>query len=193
MLSAWEYPQNNYFREQLVAAAGWTLKKDAVALSGEETTAYVVEPTGALRVLRIEAGDRLVDGGLILPLTDDDWAIVMPDGTYASSPGGATKLAFAWGENSYPFELFDLDYNRPDRVAEAFGAAAGTVEDLRRAYAERALQYAAADAGGNACSLPGGPEVRNREALGSATDRSAAALELSNPSGSARVASYSWW
>lgn len=192
VLSAWEYPQNNYFREQLVAAAGWTLKKDAVALSGDETTAYVVEPTGAVRVLRIEAGERLVDGGLILPLTDDDWAIVMPDGTYASSPGGATKLAFAWGENSYPFELFDLDYNRPDRVAEAFGAEAGTVEDLRRAYAERALQYAAAD-GGRKRRIPflGGPEVRNREALGSATDRSAAALELSNPSGSARVALYS--
>ena len=191
-LSSWEYPQNNYFREQLTAAAGWTLKKDAVALSGDEGTAYVVEPTGAVRILRLAAGDRLVDGGMLLPLTDDDWAVVLPDGTYASTPGGATKLAFSLGERAYPFELFDLDYNRPDRVAEAFGAGVETVENLRQAYVERARQYAG-DGTASKLRTPflGGPEIRNREALGSTTDGQILRIETSSTAGSARTASYS--
>lgn len=187
-LSSWEDPQSNYYREQLVAAVGWTNKKDAVALSEGEDRAYVVEPSGVIRILHLTDEGGLSDGGMLVPLSSGDWAIVNPDGTYASTPGGATKLAFARNEETFAFERFDLAFNRPDKVVAAFGATAGTINDLRKAYAEREQQYAETRAYGRIrMPFETGLTIQNREAVGGMTDAESIRLNLApaNPQGEA--------
>ncbi len=191
-LSSWEYPQSNYFREQLVAAAGWTMKKDAVALAEAEDKAYVVEPSGVIRILHLSDAGQLTDGGMLVPLTSGDWSIVTPDGTYASTPGGATKLAFSRDRETFAFERFDLAFNRPDKVVEAFGGDTGTISNLRKAYSEREQQYAETRSYGNIrVPFEAAPKIQNREAIGGVTAATTITLNVAaeHPAGEGSVLS----
>lgn len=167
LVSEWEYPQSDLYREHLTAAQGWTIQKDSVALARDETTVYVVEPTGAIRILEITSEDQFVSAALLVPLSSEDWAIVSSDGHYASSPGGAAKMSFSREQRTFPFERFDLVYNRPDLVVQKLGAGQEAVDELRNAVDERHLKYAEDN------KTPGKPPataptitIANREEIG---------------------------
>ena len=144
-LDFWSADQGGEFREHRVAAAGWSMKKDTVALSTDESSVYVVDRSGAVQILEITAGNKFRPTARLLPLTDGDWAIVANEGHYAASPGAATKLAFTKRQKAYPFEQFDLQYNRPDQVLAALGGDEELVRSLGKAHGERLLKYRAAD------------------------------------------------
>lgn len=46
----------------------------------------------------------------------NDYVITTPDGYYTATKGAAKVLAFRIGNQIFPFEQFDLKYNRPDLV-----------------------------------------------------------------------------
>jgi len=52
-----------------------------------------------------------------------DYIAVTPDEYYRASKTRLTGISFRSGGQLYPFEQFDLRFNRPDLVAERLGRA----------------------------------------------------------------------
>ena len=74
----------------------------------------------------------------ILLIGKDDWAIFTPDNFYAASKGSLSALAFRLGTDIYPFEQFDLRFNRPDIIIQRIGKApAELIDSYKKAYAKR--------------------------------------------------------
>jgi len=68
---------------------------------------------------------------LTLAMMDSDWAAFRPDGYYSVSRDAVNLISFRLDGQIVPFESFDLKYNRPDLVLEAFGTAS---EETLRGY-----------------------------------------------------------
>ncbi len=67
----------------------------------------------------------------LLALDKEDFIMVTPDNYYMTSKGGVNGVAFRLGNKVFPFEQFDLHYNRPDIVLKRIGLAS---EELIKAY-----------------------------------------------------------
>jgi WD40 repeat protein len=77
----------------------------------------------------------------------NDYVVILPDGYYTASRRNSKAVAYAKGNKAYPFEQFDLAFNRPDLLVAKFGEAyqqeAGPnpntelVKAYRQAYVKR--------------------------------------------------------
>lgn len=76
------------------------------------------------------------------------WSTIYPKGTeyivadesgfYSSSPGAKEAMAFKLGAQIFPFEQFDLYYNRPDFISKKLGfMEPSKIEDLHEAHTKR--------------------------------------------------------
>lgn len=73
----------------------------------------------------------------VLGLEGQKYFIYTPDNYYMTSKG-VTDVAFSTGNSVYPFEQFDLYYNRPDIVLERLGYAdQEIIQALNRSYQKR--------------------------------------------------------
>ncbi len=71
-------------------------------------------------------------------LSNEEFIIKTPDNYYFSSKNAARDLSYTVGLKSYPFEQFDLKYNRPDIVLQRMGKApAYLIEIYNKAYKKR--------------------------------------------------------
>ncbi|MBL7791455.1 MAG: caspase family protein [Saprospiraceae bacterium] len=70
---------------------------------------------------------------------ENDFIITIPENYYMATPGAIKQgLGFKLEGNSFPFEQFDLKYNRPDLVLEHLGTASPElVQAYRNAYYKR--------------------------------------------------------
>ncbi|OSZ80608.1 hypothetical protein CAP36_04980 [Chitinophagaceae bacterium IBVUCB2] len=67
-----------------------------------------------------------------------DWIMTLKNNYYMTSKNGAKALSYVSGIQVYPFEQFDLKYNRPDKVLKAIGLAEpALLEAYRMAYIKR--------------------------------------------------------
>jgi WD40 repeat protein len=67
-----------------------------------------------------------------------DWVFTTPDNYYFCSRGALPLMAFKKDRHIFPFEQFDLQYNRPDIVLQRIGyASPELIETLKRAYQKR--------------------------------------------------------
>jgi WD40 repeat protein len=94
-----------------------------------------VSTDGALRLWDTDSGAlraTLVSDG------DGDWVTFLPDGYYCSSWRGVRKVVFRVGLRAFPFEQFDLIFNRPYRVMRQLGCRDETLlTAARKAYDSR--------------------------------------------------------
>lgn len=51
---------------------------------------------------------------------ENDYIVMLPSGYYTASRKNTNAIAFRKGEEVYPFEQFDLQFNRPDILLETF-------------------------------------------------------------------------
>jgi WD40 repeat protein len=73
-----------------------------------------------------------------ISLDGNDYITVTPDNYYTCSNGGYNGVSFVINNHAFPFEQFDLQYNRPDIVLERIGLAPKEViETYKRAYEKR--------------------------------------------------------
>lgn len=102
--------------------------------------------------------------------------IALPSGHYTASKAGLQGVAFRVGDRGYPFEQFDLAFNRPDLVLAALGGPPALVGAYRKAAEKRAkrMKLSGAPAGG-ALQLP---EVRLAKAPPLATSERKLTLEV---------------
>jgi WD40 repeat protein len=97
-----------------------------LATSGQEGSVVLRDPkTGVPRVTLL-AGDDL------------EGLAVLTTGEYMGSRGAMRKVGFRVGLRAYPFEQFDLKFNRPDVVLETLGKASRPmIEAAARARGKR--------------------------------------------------------
>lgn len=55
----------------------------------------------------------------LIKLEGKEWVMVRPDNYYACSPNAALLMSFKQGKQVYPFDQFDMVYNRPDKILES--------------------------------------------------------------------------
>ncbi|OJJ16380.1 hypothetical protein BKI52_34390 [marine bacterium AO1-C] len=71
-------------------------------------------------------------------LDNEDFIITTPELYYMTTKGGLKGVAFRVGDKVFPFEQFDLQYNRPDLVLKKIGyASQRVIKAYRRAYKKR--------------------------------------------------------
>ena len=74
----------------------------------------------------------------LVPIEDDNYIIVTPDYYYSCTKGAYNGIAFVLGNSAYPFEQFDLQYNRPDITLGRIGyAPKELIEGYKKAYEKR--------------------------------------------------------
>jgi len=97
-----------------------------LASGGDDTT---------IKLWDITTGELLAT---LIALNDEDFIITTPELYYLTSKNGTGGVAFRTGNKVYPFEQFDLQFNRPDKVLEKIGYASQSIIDaLKRAYDKR--------------------------------------------------------
>jgi WD40 repeat protein len=90
---------------------------------------------GAIKLWDLATGKELVS---LIALGREDFAAVTPDQYYRISKASAKGVGFRVRDRIYPFEQFDLRFNRPDIVLQRLGAASPeTVQSYRYAYERR--------------------------------------------------------
>jgi WD40 repeat protein len=113
---------------------------------GEEIKSLQFSQDGLVLFVRSESGifmysiANLYDPRLMATLyfQGENYLIALPSGYYLSTRGFVAPIGFRLENRAYPFEQFDLKYNRPDMVLESIGfASAPLIEMYFRAYIKR--------------------------------------------------------
>lgn len=74
----------------------------------------------------------------LVAVDSTDFIISTPDQYYLATKGALDKVAFRLGTRAYPFEQFDLRYNRPDIVLTRLGIAdPALIHAMHKAYQKR--------------------------------------------------------
>lgn len=114
---------------------GHTSNVESVAFSPDGRKLLSGAQDGALKLWDLATGKELVS---LIALGQNDFAAVTPDQYYRISRAGAKGVGFRVKGTVYPFEQFDLRFNRPDIVLQRLGAASpATVQSYRQAYERR--------------------------------------------------------
>jgi WD40 repeat protein len=74
----------------------------------------------------------------LIPIDTTDYVVTTPDNYYTASKGATKGVAFRVGTRAFPFEQFDLKFNRPDIVLKRIGYAPQELIDAyHKAYLKR--------------------------------------------------------
>jgi hypothetical protein len=140
----------------LAGASGTDIHIWSVATGAE--TAVLSGHLGRINSLVFDGNGRLASGSqdgsvkvwdvtkkaevvTLFPIDDHDYVIATPENYYMTSRSGVRGVAFRVGERVFPFEQFDLRYNRPDKVLARLGSApAAVVQGLRSLAEERVIR-----------------------------------------------------
>ena len=105
----------------------------AISPDGKRILTGGLEPMA--RLWDVASGREL---GKLLSGADGSWALVTADNYYMASKADPQSVAFRVGDRAFPFQQFDLKYNRPDKVAESIGLASPElIAAYRHAYQKR--------------------------------------------------------
>ncbi len=90
---------------------------------------------GSKRLWNLETGKEMV---ALISTDEKDYAIVTPQNYYYATKGAQKFIHFVKGQEIFPFEQFDLKYNRPDIIIESMEASNQDLkEPFYRAYLKR--------------------------------------------------------
>ncbi len=74
----------------------------------------------------------------VIPIDKQDYLITTPELYYMGTSDAARKVSFAVGMDTYSFDQFDLQYNRPDKVIEMLPFADKSLVPIyKKAYEKR--------------------------------------------------------
>ena len=114
---------------------GHTNRVGSVAFSPDGKQALTGSKDGTARLWDTASGREVCE---LLGFSDGTWTVVAPDNYYMASKGAIQGVAFRVGTRPFPFDQFDLKFNRPDKVVERIGLASPEmVAAYRHAYQKR--------------------------------------------------------
>jgi WD40 repeat protein len=121
--------------EEIAELVGHTSDVTSVAYAAKARLLVSGSRDGTLRVWNVPERKEVVE---LIALGPSDYVAVTPDQYYRASKRRIAGVAFRVNDTLYPFEQFDLRFNRPDIVLERLGRSSpGTVESHRAAYQRR--------------------------------------------------------
>ncbi len=121
--------------KDIVQLLGHTSNVSALMFMGQDRLLVSGGMDGALRVWNV--GDRK-EAAALIALGRTDYVAVTPDQYYRASKSHIKGVAFRVKGQLYPFEQFDLRFNRPDVVLQRLGLApADEIQSYRRSYERR--------------------------------------------------------
>jgi WD40 repeat protein len=100
---------------------------------------YVIS-AGWDNMIKILNAEDLTEIVSIIFIDESDYLVVRPDMYYFGTPDAAKKISFTKGMQTFGFEQFDLQYNRPDKVLEVLPYADTSLIPLYKQAYERRLQ-----------------------------------------------------
>ncbi|MGB3464024.1 MAG: caspase family protein, partial [Cyclobacteriaceae bacterium] len=104
----------------------------------DEKYAYTASPGGSLNLWHPQTGKWLAK---IMITKAEELVGINADYYFMASPSALNSIAFRYDNKMYPFEQFDLKYNRPDLFLKSIGYAdKELVSAFRKAYAKRMRQ-----------------------------------------------------
>jgi WD40 repeat protein len=90
---------------------------------------------GTLRLWDVEKGSEIAT---FYAMNENDFLIKTPDNYYYATKNAVSEIGFTFGMKFYPFEQFDLKYNRPDIVLKQIGGTSpALIAAYNRAYLKR--------------------------------------------------------
>ncbi|MDH4361482.1 MAG: caspase family protein [Nitrospirota bacterium] len=90
---------------------------------------------GTIRVWEVQTGKEQVS---LISIGRENYAAVTPDQYYRLSKNRIRGVAFRSNGKLYPFDQFDLRFNRPDIILERLGqSSAELIQSYRQAYEKR--------------------------------------------------------
>lgn len=120
---------------QVAELTGHTSAVTALAFSRDGRRLVSCGRDGSLRIWSLATGREVV---AMYGVGRSDFVAVTPDRYYRVSRHELHSVAFRVGDQLFPFEQFDLRFNRPDLVMERLGLApAALVAAYRHAYEKR--------------------------------------------------------
>ena len=115
--------------------SGHTSDVTAVAYSDDGKMLVSGARDGSVRIWKLPDNREIV---ALTALGPRDFVAVTPDQFYRASKSRLQGVSFRAQGKLYPFEQFDLRFNRPDLIVGRLGLAApGMAESLRQAYEHR--------------------------------------------------------
>jgi uncharacterized caspase-like protein len=121
--------------QDILQLVGHTAAVKSIAFSPNGSLLISGGSDGAVRIWNLQAGKELAS---FIALGREDFVTVTSDQYYRASKTRIKGVAFRVKDQLYPFEQFDLRFNRPDVVLTRLGMApADLVQSYRYAYERR--------------------------------------------------------
>ena len=131
MVRLWDADSGRVIRD----FQGHTARIESVAFSRDGKRILTGSRDGTARLWDTASGQELCR---LIALRNEAWTAVSPENYYMASRKALDGVAFRIGDRSFPFDQFDLKFNRPDKVIERIGLASPElVAAYRQLYRKR--------------------------------------------------------
>ena len=126
-----DLPSNSVLKE----FKGHSDKITSAVLINDGKRLFTAGWDGTLRLWDVARGTEIVS---FYAINENDFLVKTPDNYYFATKDAVKEIGFTSGMKFYPFEQFDLKYNRPDLVLRQIGnASEELLEAYNRAYQKR--------------------------------------------------------
>jgi WD40 repeat protein len=123
--------------QDIADLTGHTSDVTSVAYAANARVLVSGSRDGTLRIWSVPQRRELVE---LIALGASDYVAVTPDQYYRASKRHIAGVAFRVNQQLYPFEQFDLRFNRPDIVLERLGSTPPEIVQSYRAAYQRRLR-----------------------------------------------------